>query len=88
MAMLMLYPNVYADTGAIDWLLPKPAFHSYLKALVDAGFGKRIMFGTDQMYWPDAIGLAIDRVRSATFLTEEQKRDIFHNNAVRFYKLG
>ncbi|MEA1648101.1 amidohydrolase family protein [Nitrospirillum sp. BR 11164] len=88
MAMLMLYPNVYADTGAIDWLLPRPAFNDYLKALVDAGFGKRIMFGTDQMYWPDAIGLAVDRIKSAPFLTEEQRRDIFYNNAVRFYKLG
>ena len=88
MAMLMLYPNVYADTGAIDWLLPQVAFNDYLHALVNAGFGKRIMFGTDQMYWPDAIGLAIQRVKSASFLTKEQKRDILYNNAVRFYRLG
>jgi len=88
MAMLMLYPNVYADTGAIDWLLPQAAFNDYLHALVKAGFGKRIMFGTDQMYWPDAIGLAIQRIQSASFLTKEQKRDILYNNAVRFYRLG
>ena len=87
MAMLMLYPNVYADTGAIDWLLPQAAFNDYLHALVKAGFGKRIMFGTDQMYWPDAIGLAIQRVRSAPFLSKEQQRDILYNNAVRFYRL-
>jgi len=88
MAMLMLYPNVYADTGAIDWLLPQAAFNDYLQALVKAGFGKRIMFGTDQMFWPDAIGLAIGRIQSAAFLTREQKRDILYNNAVRFYRLG
>ncbi len=88
LAMLMLYPNVYADTGAIDWLLPKPAFDSYLGALVDAGFGNRIMFGTDQMFWPDAISLAVDRIRSAAFLSQAQKRDILYNNAVRFYRLG
>ena len=87
-AMLMLYPNVYADTGAIDWLLPKPAFDSYLRALVDAGFGKRLMFGTDQMFWPDAIGLAVERIRSAAFLSREEQRDILYNNAVRFYRLG
>ena len=86
-AMLMLYPNVYADTGAIDWLLPRPAFHDYLRALVNAGFGKRIMFGSDNMYWPDSIGLAIAGIETAAFLTEEQKRDIFYNNAVRFYKI-
>lgn len=88
MAMLMLYPNVYADTGAIDWLLPQAAFNDYLQALVKAGFGKRIMFGTDQMFWPDAIGLAIDRIKSASFLTKTQQRDILYNNAVRFYKLA
>jgi len=87
-AMLMLYPNVYADTGAIDWLLPRPAFHDYLRALVNAGFGKRIMFGSDNMYWPDSIGLAIAGIETAAFLTEEQKRDIFYNNAARFYKIS
>ena len=88
MAMLMLYPNVYADTGAIDWLLPQAAFNDYLGALVKAGFGQRIMFGTDQMYWPDAIGLAIGRIKSAPFLSHAQQRDILYNNAVRFYRLG
>jgi len=87
-AMLMLYPNVYMDTGAIDWLLPRPAFHDYLRAIVNAGFGKRIMFGSDNMFWPDSIGLAIAGIEVATFLTEEQKRDIFYNNAARFYKIG
>ncbi len=52
-----------------------------------AGFTKRIMFGSDQMIWPDAIGKAIERIESAPFLTPSQKRDIFYNNAVRFFKL-
>ncbi|MEN2711746.1 amidohydrolase family protein [Sphingomonas sp. NPDC092331] len=86
-AMLMLYPNVNIDTGAIDWLLPRPAFHTYLRTFVDSGFSKRIMFGSDHMYWPDAIGLAIEGIESAAFLTEAQKQDILHDNAVRFYKL-
>jgi predicted TIM-barrel fold metal-dependent hydrolase len=86
-AILFEYPQVYADLGAADWLLPRPAFHAYLKALVDAGLGKQIMFGSDHMYWPEGIGLAIDGVDSATFLTREQKRDIFYNNAARFFRL-
>lgn len=86
-ALLMLYPNVNVDTGANAWLLPRDEFHDYLHQLVRAGFGKRVMFGSDNMYWPDAIGLAIEGVESATFLTAEQKRDIFYNNAVAFYKL-
>jgi predicted TIM-barrel fold metal-dependent hydrolase len=88
MAMLMLYPNVNIDTGALDWLLPRPYFHECLHRLVDAGFGKRIMFGSDHMFWPDAIGLAVEGVESAKFLTEAQKQDIFYNNAVQFYRLA
>ena len=42
------------------------------------------MFGTDQMEWPEVIPLAIETIESALFLTDEQKRDIFYNNAVRF----
>ncbi|MFS2109218.1 amidohydrolase family protein [Sphingomonas sp. Sphisp140] len=87
-AMLMLYPNVNIDTGAVDWLLPRPAFHAWLRTLVESGFSKRIMFGSDHMYWPDAIGLAIDGIESADFLTEAQKQDILHDNAMRFYKLA
>lgn len=87
-AMMMLYDNVNVDTGALSWLLPLPAFHDYLRRLVDAGFGKRVMFGSDHMYWPDGIGLAVEHVEAAGFLTNEQRRDIFYNNAVAFYKLG
>ena len=86
-AILFEYPQVYADLGAADWLLPRAEFHAYLGALMRAGFGKRIMFGTDQMYWPEGIGLAIEGIESAPFLTTEEKRDIFYNNAVRFLKL-
>ena len=66
---------------------PRDEFHFYLRRLVQSGFGKRIMFGSEQMFWPDAIELAIKGVESADFLTEEQKRDIFYNNAVRFLRL-
>ena len=57
------------------------------RRLVEAGFGERIMFGSDQMQWPGAIEVAIEAVESAPFLTADQKRDIFYNNAVRFLRL-
>jgi hypothetical protein len=86
-AVLFVYPQVYADLGAVDWLLPRAEFHAYLAALMRAGFGKRLMFGSDQMYWPEGIGLAIEGIESAPFLTPPEKRDIFYNNAVRFFRL-
>jgi uncharacterized protein len=87
-AILFHYPQVYVDLGAIDWLLPRAEFHAYLGALTRAGFAKRIMFGTDQIFWPEAIGMAVEGVDSARFLTPAEKRDIFHGNAVRFFRLG
>lgn len=86
-ALLYSHPQVYLDLGVIDWTQPRPSFYAYLKALMDAGFGKRIMFGSDQMVWPEAIGKAIDTIEAAPFLTTEQKRDIFYNNAARFLRL-
>lgn len=86
-ALLYAHPQVYVDVGVIDWTRPRAEFHRYLQRLVDAGFGQRILFGSDQMTWVDAIGKAVDAVESAPFLTEEQKDDIFFRNAVRFFRL-
>jgi predicted TIM-barrel fold metal-dependent hydrolase len=85
--MLYAYPQLYVDIAVIDWTRSKADFDFYLKRLVDAGFGDRIMFGSDQMVWTDAIGPAIENIQSANFLTAKQKQDIFYNNAVRFFRL-
>ncbi len=84
--LLYSHPQVYVDVGIINWGIPRAEFYFYLKRLMDSGFGRRIMFGSDQMIWPDAIPVAIETIESADFLTEEQKRDIFYNNAVRFFR--
>lgn len=86
-ALLHMYPQLHVDIAVLNWALPRREFHRYLEALVVAGFGRRILFGSDQMIWPEAIGLAIEGVESATFLTPEQKRDIFYDNAARFLRL-
>ncbi len=86
-AILSVYPQVYVDLATINWILPREEFHSYLRELVRAGFGKRLLFGSDQMVWPEAIGMAVEGIESAVFLAEEEKRDIFYNNAMRFLRL-
>lgn len=88
--MLMLYthPHLYVDLGLISFALPRAEFYRYLQRLVEGGFGQRVMFGSDQMIWPDAIEVAIEAIASAPFLDEEQKRDIFYNNAARFLRLS
>jgi predicted TIM-barrel fold metal-dependent hydrolase len=86
-SMLFTYPSLYVDVAANDWNLPLAEFHDHLKRLIDAGFGKRILFGSDQTIWPQGIGEAIDGIDSAPFLSEAQKRDIFYDNAARFLRL-
>jgi predicted TIM-barrel fold metal-dependent hydrolase len=78
---------VYVDVSQNNWGFPRQHFHSQLKRLVDAGFSKRIMFGSDQMIWPETIGLAIETINSAPFLSAQDKRDILYNNAARFLRL-
>ncbi len=86
-ALMLMYTQVYMDISAINWLLTPEEFHAYLQRLIQARLGKRIMFGTDQMIWPETVGMSIDAIESATFLTEEQKQDIYFNNAADFLKL-
>ena len=87
-ALLYMYPNVYVDVSTITWLIPRPAFHDYLQRIVRAGFGDRVMFGTDQFGYPEIAATAIAAIESASFLTPGQKRDIFYNNAARFLRLS
>ena len=89
-ALMRQYPQLYIDVATIDWIggaAGRAGFHAFLRQAVEGGFQERIMFGSDQMAWPDAIGLAIEGVDSAPFLTPDQKRDIFYENAVRFFRL-
>jgi predicted TIM-barrel fold metal-dependent hydrolase len=90
-ALMQQYPQVYMDVSTIAWIGGpggRPAFHAFLRQALARGLGKRILFGTDQMGWPDAIGLAVEGVDSADFLSADQKRDIFHDNAARFLRLS
>jgi predicted TIM-barrel fold metal-dependent hydrolase len=89
-ALMQQYPQLYIDVSTIAWMggtEGRAGFHAFLRQAIARGFGTRIMFGSDQMAWPDAIGLAIEGVDSAEFLTPQQKRDIFYENAVRFLRL-
>ena len=87
LALLYAHPQVYLDVGVIAYTQPRAAFYNYLQAIFNAGFGNRVMFGSDQMVWPGVIERAVKVIEEASFLTESQKRDIFYNNAARFLRL-
>ena len=86
-AMMYQYPQLYGDVSTITWIIPRSAFYDYLKRFIEAGLGKRIMFGSDQMRWPEMIGKGIEAIEEADFLTAEQKRDILYNNAATFLQM-
>ena len=86
-AVLFSHPQVYVDIAGNNWAHPRPHFYGQLKRLVEAGFVKRIMWGSDQLVWPRAIEVAIETIQNAPFLSADQKRDIFYNNAARFLRL-
>jgi uncharacterized protein len=86
-AMMYQYPQLYGDVSTITWIIPRSAFYDYLKRLIAAGLGKRLMFGSDQLSWPEMIGEGIESIEKADFLTDEQKRDILYNNAVTFLRM-
>lgn len=87
-AVLQSYPNVYVDLSPNHWRYPRAYFYRQLEELIDAGFGKRVMYGSDQMNWPGVIEPSIAVIEEAPFLSEEQKRDILYNNAARFLRLS
>jgi predicted TIM-barrel fold metal-dependent hydrolase len=87
-ALLYSHPQVFVDVAQNDWGFPRAHFYSQLKRLVDAGFGKRVLFGSDQMIWPGTIDVAVATIRQAPFLSEAQKRDILFDNAARFLRLS
>ncbi len=86
-SMLFTHPNLYVDVSANVWNMPRAQFYDHLRRMVEAGFSQRILFGSDQTIWPSGIGLAIRTIEAAPFLTPDQKRDIFYNNAARFLRL-
>lgn len=87
LATLYTHPQLYVDVGVICYMIPRKEFYFYLERLVNAGFGKRIMFGSDNMVWPQAVELGIEAINKAPFLSATQKRDILFNNAARFLRL-
>lgn len=88
--MLMTqYPHVYVDIGALSWTPIAGNFlEPFLREAKRRRLLDRVMFGSDQMQWPEAIALAIDRVNRLDFLTVAEKQDIFYDNAAKFLGLS
>jgi predicted TIM-barrel fold metal-dependent hydrolase len=86
--LMTMYPQVYVDISTLTWTpIAGDMLEPFLTEAKRRRLLDRVMFGSDQMRWPEAIALAIDRVNRLSFLTVEEKKDIFYDNAARFLGL-
>ncbi len=87
--MLSLYRHLYIDLGVLLWV--DPIVNDYairlLKLAKNARVLDRVMFGSDQMVWPEAISKSIEFLNSMDFLTEEEKKMILYENAKTFLNI-
>lgn len=88
LAVLQANSHVYVDVAGLIWSYPMYEVNRYIERLVGAGFGDRVMFGTDQLIWPGLMAHSISIIQTADYLTSAQKRDILCNNAARFLRLS
>ena len=91
MAFMHVHPDIYADIGNLSAnpAIPRDEFHAYLGALMRAGLGKRLMFGSglDITEWAAGIGSMVKSIEDAPFLSPSDRSDIFFANASRFLNL-
>ncbi|GHA34067.1 hypothetical protein GCM10007103_14550 [Salinimicrobium marinum] len=86
--LMNIYPQLYTDISIVNWIPGmEQVLESFLRQAKQMGLVNRILFGTDQMIWREAIGIAVNRINSRDFLTAEEKADIFYYNAAEFLGL-
>lgn len=82
-ALMRDFPDVYADMSVLNSVGPRGLHDASLRRLVEAGLADRIVLGSDdQDYAP-----IVERIEGAAFLTPEQRRGIYYDNAARFLRL-
>ncbi|WP_369026930.1 amidohydrolase family protein [Qipengyuania sp. RANM35] len=83
LALLRDYPNVYVDLSITNGAMPVEQYEEALKTLIRAGFGDRIMFGSDNL----PIQPILARLDSFDWLDEKQKNSMLRENAERFFRI-
>lgn len=88
--LMMSYPQVYSDLGVELWVHPMPKYYGreFLLRAKEFEMLDRVMFGSDQMVWPQGIEMSLQQLESFEFLTQDEKRDILYNNAANFLGLS
>lgn len=83
MALLRDYQSVYVELSILNDARAGDRHEAELKRLIDAGFGSRIMFGSDTR----PIGPILRRMEKIQWLSKQQRNAILYDNAARFLRL-
>ncbi len=77
------FGEVYADISVISNpdIVPSSMFSIIMQAFIEAGLEDRLMFGSDN----GDINKVTTSVESLRFLSEQQKKKIYHLNAEKFF---
>ena len=82
LALLSDHSTVYFDMSIVNDG-PADVHEAELRRLIDAGFGDRLMFGSDTR----AAGPILRRLQNIDWLSTSQRRAILYDNAARFLRL-
>ena len=67
LTILWHHPNVYVDLGHLQVAMPRAEYYDYLERIANAGYGDRVMYGSDVGL--DDFGSGIDAILNAEFLS-------------------
>jgi len=87
--LMKKYENIYVSLGSVLWYGPKHKQYAndFLRRTKEEGVIEKVMFGSNQQYWPESIKLSIDFLNTRGFLTVAEKKGIFYDNAAKFLEL-
>jgi predicted TIM-barrel fold metal-dependent hydrolase len=88
--MMHTYENFYVDLGYTLWLnrKSKKASDEFIQRAIDEGVEHKLLFGSDEMIWPDAITGGINHIKEADYMSDSVKKQILYWNAATFLKLS
>lgn len=85
------YDNFYVDIAGtlIFWESKgRKEAEKFIQRAVDEGVEDKILYGSDEMIWPDAITASINIIKQADYLTDTIKKQILYWNAAKYLKLS
>lgn len=84
--MSYAFGKVYLEVGAVVWLFPKLTLRM-VRETVDAIGSDRLLFGTDQMLWPQMISKAVRVISDEPNLSGGEKKQILWENSARLFRV-